>query len=52
MKTLKILTGIFSAGVVGIAFCLVMTIYTGVKDYQEKNKPVAPHYIPTPATGN
>ena len=51
MKTLKILTGVFSASVVGIAFCLSMTIYVGVKEYQEKNQPVAPHFIPTPATG-
>ncbi len=49
MKTLKVLTGVVAACVTGISICLVMTIYTGVQDYQEKHKPVAPHYIPTPA---
>jgi hypothetical protein len=49
MKTMKILTGVFGASIVGIALCLVMTVYTGVREYQEQHKPVAPHYIPTPA---
>jgi len=52
MKTLKILTGVFGASIIGIVLCLGMTLYTGVKDYQEKNKPVAPHAIPTPAIGH
>ena len=47
---MKILTGVFGTSVAGIAICLVLTVYTGVREYQDKHKPVAPHYIPTPAT--
>jgi|GEM_PF-979224 hypothetical protein len=48
---MKNFTALFVVGVAGVALCLVMTIYTGVKDYQIKNTPV-PLTIPTPAIGN
>jgi hypothetical protein len=46
---MKKFTAVFGVGLVGLAFSLVMTIYTGVKEYREKNAPVT-HFIPNPAT--
>ncbi|MFZ9596226.1 MAG: hypothetical protein ACO3A2_09125 [Bdellovibrionia bacterium] len=48
-KTLKVLTGLFGFGVLGIAVSLVMTVILGVQDYRLKHQPQAPHFIPTPA---
>ncbi len=45
---MKKFTVIMGVCVVGIAFCLVMTIYTGIKEYKIKNAPVT-HFIPNPA---
>jgi hypothetical protein len=47
-KTLKALTGIFGTALVALAVSLGMTIYTGVKDSNEKANP-PPISIPTPA---
>jgi hypothetical protein len=48
---MKSLTAVFGAGVIGIVFCLIMTIYTGVQESKQRNEPV-PLTIPTPALGN
>ena len=48
---MKNFTALFAVGVAGVALCLVMTIYIGVKEYQVKNTPV-PLTIPTPAIEN
>ena len=46
--TLKALTAVFGVAVAGVAVCLVMSIYTGVTEYQEKNRP-KPLTLPVPA---
>jgi hypothetical protein len=45
---IKKLTALVGVCVAGIVVCLGMTIYTGVKEHQEKNTPT-PLTIPTPA---
>ena len=45
---MKVLTGIFSVAVLGIALSLGMTIYTGVNIAHEKANP-PPVTIPLPA---
>jgi hypothetical protein len=45
---MKILKPIFGAAVAGVLVCLVMTIYTGVKEYQARKEPVKIS-IPLPA---
>ncbi len=40
---------LFSMGVLGVVICLVMTLYTGVHEYQKKNISL-PRSIPLPAT--
>ena len=47
-KTLKVLTTVFGVAVAGVAVTLVMSIYTGVNEYQEKNRP-KPLTMPVPA---
>ena len=48
---MKNLTALFAVGVAGVALCLIMAIFTGVKEYQEKKTPM-PLTIPTPALSN
>jgi hypothetical protein len=45
---MKAMNAVFWSAVAGIVICLAMTIYTGVKESQEKAQPV-PLTIPTPA---
>lgn len=45
---MKGITAVFGVGVIGIALSLVMSIYTGVNEYQEKTRP-KPLTLPLPA---
>jgi hypothetical protein len=48
---MKKITALFSVGVVGVVFCLVMTIYTAVRQSHDKAASVPQVVIPTPALG-
>lgn len=45
---IKALTAVFGIGLAGVAVSLVMSIYTGVSEYQEKTRP-KPLTLPVPA---
>jgi hypothetical protein len=48
---MKALTAVFSISVVGVAACLVMTIFTAVQQHRAEANP-PPISIPLPAYGN
>jgi hypothetical protein len=48
LKTLKVLTGVVTACVIGIVICLGGSIYTAVKQHRAEVEP-APAQIPVPA---
>jgi hypothetical protein len=45
---MKAITAFFGIGVAGIAVSLIMSVYTGVTEYQEKSRP-KPLTLPVPA---
>ncbi len=46
MKTLKVLTAVFSMSTVGVVICLGVSIYTSVADYKERNRAIPPRAVP------
>jgi hypothetical protein len=49
MKTLRVLTVVFSISTVGVLVSLGMSIYTSVSAYRERNRPLPPRAVPVPA---